>query len=134
MFLHVADKMRHERGRRREKKGAHANGSLKTASFPSTPPNFADYRQPHFRKISYFMSLPMRISPPPPPPAAFRPEHEVLTTSTLYSRMCHILHTCALNSSSLSARDTPVGLAFNAAARVNQRAAYLVSFDVRCLI
>ena len=32
-------------------------------------------------------------------PAAYRPEHGFLTTSTLYGRMCHILHTCTLNSS-----------------------------------
>lgn len=68
----------------------------------------------------------MRISPLV---AYIRPEHGFLTTSTLYGGMCHILHTCTLNSSSLSAYDTPVGLGFNAAARVNQRPAYSVSFD-----
>lgn len=45
--------------------------------------------------------------------------------------MCHILHTCTLNSSSLSACDTPVGLGLNAAAWMNQGAAYFVSFDPR---
>lgn len=65
------------------------------------------------------------------PPAAYRPEHGFLTTSILYDRMCHILHTCTLNSSSLSACDTPVGLGLNAAAWMNQGAAYFVSFDPR---
>lgn len=32
------------------------------------------------------------------------PNTDFLTTSALYGRMCHILHTCALNSVSLSAR------------------------------
>lgn len=70
---------------------------------------------------------PMGISPL----VAYRPEHGFLTTSTLYGRMCHILHTCTLNSSSHSMYDTPVGLGLNAAARMNQRPACLVSFDVR---
>lgn len=65
------------------------------------------------------------------PLVAYRPEHGFLTTSTLYGRMCHILHTCTLNSSSHSMYDTPVGLGLNAAARMNQRPACLVSFDVR---
>lgn len=65
------------------------------------------------------------------PPADYRAEHGFITTSTLYCRMCHILHTCTLNSSSLSACDTPVGLALNAAAWMNQGAAYFVSFDPR---
>lgn len=45
---------------------------------------------------------PMGISPL----VAYRPEHGFLTTSTLYGRMCHILHTCTLNSSSHSMYDT----------------------------
>lgn len=65
------------------------------------------------------ISLPQTSGHPPTritPPAAYRPEHGFLTTSILYDRMCHILHTCTLNSSSLSACDTPVGLGLNAAA------------------
>lgn len=78
------------------------------------------------------ISLPLKHGLPPPrisPPVAYRPEHGFLTTSTLYGRMCHILHTCTLNSSSLSACDTPVGLGLNAAAWMNQGAAYFFSFD-----
>lgn len=67
----------------------------------------------------------MRISPL----VAYRPEHGFLTTSTLYGRLCHILHTCTLNSSPLSVYDTPVGLGLNAAAWMTRRPAYLVSFD-----
>lgn len=72
---------------------------------------------------------PTRISPL----VAYRAEHGFLTTSTLYGRMCHILHTCTLNSSSLSVYDTPVGLGLNTAAWMNQRPAYLLSFDLRSI-
>lgn len=38
------------------------------------------------------------------PQYPIEPNTDFLTTSALYGRMCHILHTCALNSVSLSAR------------------------------
>ena len=87
-----------------------------------------------FRKLSYFTSMdecaPSNANQPPSNPC--RPEHGFLTTSALYGGMCHIVHTCALNSSPLSVYDTPVGLGLNAAAWMNQRPrSFGSSFDPR---